>query len=94
MFVTLPWPIASAALLLAVVLSFPFAYLFELGGGTIWAPALLHFIIQGAIKIAVVSGESGMTLPLVWMAAAAAVDSWFSCFTRSCWHRLPAAPLT
>lgn len=73
LFVTLPWPIASAALLLAIVLSFPLAYLFELGGGTIWSPALVHFVIQGAIKLAVVSGESGMTLPLVWMAASGTV---------------------
>lgn len=28
---------------------------------------------QGAIKLAVVSGEAGLTLPLVWMAASAAV---------------------
>jgi len=71
LFITLPWPIALAALLLAVALSFPFAHLFELGGGTIWPSALVHFVVQGAIKLAVVSGESGLTLPLVWMAASA-----------------------
>jgi hypothetical protein len=37
------WPVALAAVGLAVVLSFPLAYLFELGGRTIWAPAILHF---------------------------------------------------
>ncbi len=68
LFFTMPWPIALAALLLAVVLSFPFAHLFELGGATIWAPALLHFIIQATVKILVVSPDSA-TFPLVWMVA-------------------------
>lgn len=72
LFVTLPWPIALAAVLLAVALSFPLAYLFELGGGTVWAPALVHFVVQGAFKVVVISGASGAALPLVWMAASAA----------------------
>lgn len=54
-----------------MVVSFPFAHLFELGGGTIWAPALVHFVIQGAIKVVVVPGDEGALLPLAWMAMAA-----------------------
>ena len=73
MFVTLPWPVAAAAMLLALALSFPLAHLFELGGGTIWAPALVHFVVQGAMKVTVVPGESGLALPLVWMAASATI---------------------
>ena len=42
MFFTMPWPVAGlASLLLAVVISFPMAHLYELGNATIWAPALL-----------------------------------------------------
>jgi membrane protease YdiL (CAAX protease family) len=73
MFVSLPWPIAAAAMLLAVVLSFPLAHLFELGGGTIWAPALVHFVVQGALKVGGVSAASPVALPLVWMAASATI---------------------
>jgi hypothetical protein len=36
LFLTMPWSVALAALVLSVVLSFPFARLFELGGNTIW----------------------------------------------------------
>ena len=50
LFLTMPWPIALAAVLLSVVLSFPFARLFELGGNTIWGPAVLHFVVQGDDK--------------------------------------------
>ncbi len=53
LFTTMPWPIALAALTLSVALSVPLAHLFELGGSTIWAPALLHAVIQGAVKIVV-----------------------------------------
>jgi|SRR5690606_22079998 len=67
MFVTLEWPIALAGLLLSVAISFPLARLFELGGRTIWASALLHFVVQGAIKILTVSGTNSAVFPLVWM---------------------------
>ena len=73
LFLTLPWTIALAALLLAAVVSFPLAYLFEIGGRSIWAPALVHFIIQGAIKIILVPGQPGELFPVVWMAASAVV---------------------
>ncbi len=67
MFATLEWPIALAGLLLSVAISFPMARLFELGGRTIWAPAILHFAVQGAIKILTVTGAYTMAFPLVWM---------------------------
>ncbi len=70
LFLTLPWPVATAALLLSALLSVPLAWLFELGGGTIWAPALVHFVVQGAIKLVSVQGAETL-LPLVWMAASA-----------------------
>jgi membrane protease YdiL (CAAX protease family) len=69
LFATMPWPVALAAVLLSVVLSFPLAHLFELGGNTVWAPALLHFTVQGAVKVMEVPGDAA--LPLVWMAACA-----------------------
>jgi membrane protease YdiL (CAAX protease family) len=73
LFLTMPWPIAAAALGLSVVLSFPLAHLFELGGGTIWAPALLHFVVQAVPKLVVASGDAQSLFPIVWMAASAAV---------------------
>jgi hypothetical protein len=65
LFFTMAWPVALAAVLLAVVLSFPFAWLFELGGRTLWGPAILHFVIQGAVKVIVVGDER---FAMFWMA--------------------------
>jgi len=70
---TLPWPLALASVGLAAVMSLPLAYLFELGGRTVWAPAIVHFVAQGAIKVVVVSGDAGQLLPFVWMAGCAVV---------------------
>jgi hypothetical protein len=61
----MPWPIALAALLLSVVLSIPFAHLYELGGATIWAPAVLHFVVQGTIKVITFAGDDASSFPLV-----------------------------
>jgi membrane protease YdiL (CAAX protease family) len=72
LFLTMPWPIAVASVLLAVVVSFPLARLYELGGGTIWAPALLHFVIQGTVKVVVVSGGVE-SFAIIWMIASAVV---------------------
>jgi membrane protease YdiL (CAAX protease family) len=71
LFVTMPWPIALAALLLAVVISFPLAHLFELGGNTIWAPAVLHFVVQGTVKVVVMSSVLTLPFALLWMVASA-----------------------
>jgi membrane protease YdiL (CAAX protease family) len=66
LFLTLPWPLALAALVMSVALTFPFAWLFELGGRTIWPPALLHAALQAPPKLISVDDP---TLPLLWMAA-------------------------
>ena len=72
LFVSMPWPIALASVLLAIVISFPLAHLFELGGNTIWAPALLHFVIQATVKVVVLS-HGAQSFALAWMAASAIV---------------------
>ena len=72
MFATMPWPVALAGLLLALAVTPPMARLFELGGNTIWAPAVLHFVIQGAIKLVELPGAIP-PFALVWMAAAATI---------------------
>lgn len=71
LFATMPWPVALAAMLLSIALSFPLARLFELGGGTIWAPALVHFTVQGTVKILDTQGDAAF--PLLWMAASALI---------------------
>lgn len=65
---TLPFAIAGAATVLAAVMSFPLARLYEVGGRTIWAPAVVHFVVQGAIKS--IAAEPPPTLPMAlpWMA--------------------------
>jgi membrane protease YdiL (CAAX protease family) len=73
LFATMPWPIAAAAMVLAVVVAFPMARLYELGGETIWAPALLHFVIQGTVKIVVVPDASSIRFAVLWMAVSAIV---------------------
>ena len=71
LFATMAWPIALAALLLSIVLSIPLSHLFELGGGTIWAPALLHCVVQGTVKVVAFPDTNGGVFPLVWMAGSA-----------------------
>jgi membrane protease YdiL (CAAX protease family) len=71
LFWTMPLAVAAAALALSCVISFPLAWLYELGGRTVWAPAILHAASQGVIKVIVVSGPGADVLPLIWMAACA-----------------------
>jgi membrane protease YdiL (CAAX protease family) len=71
LFASLPWPIALASAVLAAVLSFPLAHLFVIGGHTIWAPAILHFVAQSALKVVAIPAEAATNLPIVWMAACA-----------------------
>lgn len=64
---------ATAALLLAIVLSIPLAHLFELGGMTVWAPALVHFVVQATVKVVVFPDDTATMFPLGWIAASALI---------------------
>lgn len=71
LFATLDFPVALAALLVSVSLSFPLAKLYERGGFSIWLPALVHFVVQGAIKLVVLPDGALTQMALIWMAIAA-----------------------
>jgi len=71
LFTYMPVPVAAAATMLSLAMSFPLARLRDLGGGTIWAPALLHFVAQGAVKIAVVPERELPAMGIAWMAVCA-----------------------
>lgn len=71
LFLTLPAPVAGAAVGLSVVVSFPLAHLFELGRGTVWAPALVHAVVQGAIKVVEITSAASPALLVVWIVASA-----------------------
>ncbi|MBL8015682.1 MAG: CPBP family intramembrane metalloprotease [Ignavibacteria bacterium] len=64
--------VGGMAVLLAVVSSFPFSYLYEKGGNTIWAPAIVHAAIDTIIPILAAGGmnEQSTMAVSVWMAAA------------------------
>lgn len=72
LFLPMPWPVALLSVVLAALMTSPLAHLFELGGRTVWAPALLHFVVQGAIKVVVVDAPATSLLP-IWMLSAAVV---------------------
>ena len=79
MFATMDWPLAFAALVLSIAISFPFAHLYELGGRTIWAPALARAVIQGAPTLIVADDPR---FNLVWIGAASVV-LWLAFFVSS-----------
>jgi membrane protease YdiL (CAAX protease family) len=59
--------VGGTAVVTALAIGVPMAYLFERGRNTIWGPALLHFF---ANTIIVVAPPSGMTQPGMQMGAA------------------------
>ena len=73
MFYSVHWSLAVASILLAVVMSFPLSKLYEMGGDTMWAPAIVHFVAQGAVKVLVISGDSSTLFLFIWIAASASI---------------------
>lgn len=73
LFVSLPFPVALTATLVSVVISFPLSQLYALGGNTIWGPALVHAVVQGAIKLVVFPAELMFASQIVWMLLCMAV---------------------
>lgn len=71
LFLTMEPVLAATALLVSLSLTFPFAWLFEQAGNSIWPPAILHAVVQGAIKL--VDLGDGPQMAIVWMLASAAL---------------------
>ena len=65
--------IAVAAVVTSLAMAFPLSRLFDLGGKTIWGPALVHWVVQGAIKLVLAPERLQLPLSLVWMGAALVV---------------------
>ena len=72
LFATLDFVVALTTLLVALSLTFPFAWLFERAGNSIWPSAILHFAIQGSIKLLDVDAASLLGLAVGWMILSAA----------------------
>ena len=70
LFLTLDFQIALAALLVSLSLAFPMAWLFERSAGSVLPPAIVHGVVQGAIKV-VEDGPAFPMLALAWMGACA-----------------------
>ena len=64
--------VGSAALIVAALTSVPFAYLWEMGRGTIWAPAMLHTAID-AFKLVVIPVGATLTFSLALAAVSVVV---------------------
>ncbi len=71
LFATLDIAVAAVSLALSVSMSFPLAWLFERAGNSIWPPAILHFVVQGAIKLVDVPDSAVGGMALAWIAIAA-----------------------
>jgi membrane protease YdiL (CAAX protease family) len=67
--------LALASLALSVAITPALCHLYELGGRTIWGPALVHAAVQGAIKIVDIEGGDATQLALIWIAACAAAPN-------------------
>jgi membrane protease YdiL (CAAX protease family) len=73
LFTYMPPAVATAATLLSLVMSFPLARAYDLGAATIWAPAVLHFVAQAAVKLVVLPEVHQMPMAMGWMLVSAAL---------------------
>ncbi|WP_395729399.1 CPBP family intramembrane glutamic endopeptidase [Nakamurella sp.] len=71
-FITSGPVVGSATLLVAAVTSLPFAHLFDMGRGTIWAPAILHTAID-SFKLVIVPAVAVTTFSLLLAAVSIVV---------------------
>jgi len=70
LFATLDFAIAAASLALSVAVGFPLAWLFERAGNSVWPPAILHFVVQGAIKLVHVPDSAMDGMAVGWIVLA------------------------
>jgi membrane protease YdiL (CAAX protease family) len=88
LFATLDAVVALASLALALSLSFPLAWIFEASGNSVWPPALVHFVVQGAIKLVEVPAPDFLPIVTIWMLAGAVLP-WILFLVPSRHTRVP-----
>jgi membrane protease YdiL (CAAX protease family) len=66
LFVGNPFIVGLVGTLVAVSAAFPMAYLFERGGGTIWAPVIPHVAVH-AIRLFAIPEELYMPAVIAWL---------------------------
>jgi membrane protease YdiL (CAAX protease family) len=66
LFVQNPFVVALAGTLIALVASFPFAYLFERAGFSIWPTVILH-VAAHSIRLVAVPEPYSMTILVAWL---------------------------
>ncbi len=64
---SLPFAVAVAACGVALATSFPLAHLFEGSGNTFWGATIVHWVIQGTLKVVVFPETISMPVVLGWM---------------------------
>lgn len=67
LFATLPVAVAFAAMLVSLVISVPLCYLFEIDDGAVWAPSLVHAVVQGSIKLVIFPTALVLPTQIGWM---------------------------
>ena len=67
MFTYMDWAVALFSTILAVAISLPLSYLFEIADNTVWSPAIVHTTIR-TIGLVISAPESSfMQMTLFWM---------------------------
>ena len=77
--------IGGTATFLAIAISFPFAFLFEKGNNTIWAPAIIHFAVDTVIPILAFDNSNHTNRQiaiLLWMAVSIILPYFVFAFFR------------
>ena len=75
--------VGGAAMVVAAATTIPFAHLWEMGRGTIWAPALLHTTIDTFTLVVLPPGAT-VTFSLVLAAVSATVPFLVLAVPRTC----------
>lgn len=71
LFASFDFAVALASVLVAVSVSFPFAWLFERAGNSVLPPALLHTVVQASIKLVETDAVTFQNMAIGWMALSA-----------------------
>ena len=81
LFSTLEPVLAVLSIAIALSMSFPLAWLFERSGNSVWSPALVHFVAQGAVKLAGTDGDRFLIMAMGWMVLSALIP-WLAFLIR------------
>lgn len=85
MFTYMDWSVALFSTILAVAISIPMSFLYEISDNTVWSPAIVHTIVRTIGLVVTAPEDNFLQMTMIWMTGCMIIPCIIVLFSKSFW---------